>query len=164
MRAITRPARVTKNVSPSFSTAVSNAENPLAASVAVISFTTIRLSDYVGVGNAVWRMLPSDLTLYVRAVHAVVNRLRLKSAIPPEVWERAQAEVPTRARTIPGFHALHIIEVSEYEVVLVVIAETAEALDRIANEIGNTWMRENVIPHLAAPPDRQVGRVVATSD
>lgn len=44
MRATTRPPRVTQNVSPSFSTAVSKAENPLAASVAVISFTA---SDYL---------------------------------------------------------------------------------------------------------------------
>ena len=31
-------------------------------------------------------------------------------------------------------------------------------------EVGNTWMREHVMPHLAGPPDRQIGKVVATSD
>jgi hypothetical protein len=45
MRAIPRPPRVTTKVSPSCSTASSSDEKPRAASVAVISFTGIRLSD-----------------------------------------------------------------------------------------------------------------------
>lgn len=97
-------------------------------------------------------------------MHAVVNRLRLSTPIPPEVWSRAQAEVPARAREVPGFKALHVIEVSDDEVVLVVLADSAETLDRVATEVGNTWMREHVMPHLAGPPDRQIGKVVATSD
>jgi hypothetical protein len=72
--------------------------------------------------------------------------------------------VRSAACTVPGFRALHVIELTDDEVVLVVLADTAEALDRIATEVGNSWMRENVIPHLAAPPDRQIGKVVATSD
>lgn len=97
-------------------------------------------------------------------MHAVVNRLRLSTPIPPEVWARAQEEVPPRARAVPGFKALHVIQVSDDEVVLVVVADSAETLDRVATEVGNTWMRDNVIPHLAAPPERQVGRVVASSE
>jgi hypothetical protein len=97
-------------------------------------------------------------------MYAVVNRLRLSTPIPPEVWERAQAEVPARAREVPGFEALHVIEISDEEIVLVVIADTAETLDRVATEVGNTWMRDNVIPHLAGPPERQTGKVVASSD
>lgn len=97
-------------------------------------------------------------------MYAVVNRLRLSTPIPPEVWERAQAEVPARARQVPGFRSLQVIEVSADEVVLVVLADSAEALDRIADEVGNSWMREHVLPHLASPPERQVGKVVATSE
>lgn len=97
-------------------------------------------------------------------MHAVVNRLKLSGPMPAEVWQRAQAEVPPRARQVSGFKALYVIEAADDEVVLVVVADTAEALDRIADEVGNTWMRENVLPYLAAPPDRQVGRIVATSE
>ncbi len=96
-------------------------------------------------------------------MYAVVNRLRLKSAIPPEVWERAQAELPARAREVPGFEALYVIEVADDEVVLLVVGDTAETLDRVASEVGNDWMTDNVIPHLAAPPDRQIGKVVASA-
>lgn len=97
-------------------------------------------------------------------MHAVVNRLRLSTPIPPEVWARAQAEVAPRAREVPGFQALYVVEVTDEEVVLVIVAESAETLDRVATEAGNAWMREHVLPHLAAPPDRQVGKVVASSE
>ena len=95
-------------------------------------------------------------------MYAVVNRLRLGSPIAPEVWDRAQAELPPRMREIDGFSGFHVIEISPDEVVLVILADTAETLDRIATEVGGAWMRENVIPHLAEPPDRQIGRVVAS--
>ncbi|MGN6473561.1 MAG: hypothetical protein ACTHK4_07935 [Mycobacteriales bacterium] len=97
-------------------------------------------------------------------MHAVVNRLRLSAPIPTEVWSRAQLEVPPLARQVPGFKALYVIETSEHEVVLLVVGDSAETLDRVATEVGNSWMRENVIPYLAEPPDRQVGKVVATSE
>jgi hypothetical protein len=97
-------------------------------------------------------------------MHAVVNRLRLATPIPAEVWSRAQDEVPPLAREVPGFRALYVIEMTDDEVVLLVVGDSAEALDRVASEVGNTWMRENVIPYLAAPPDRQIGKVVASSD
>lgn len=97
-------------------------------------------------------------------MHAVVSRLHLKTPIPPGVWDRAHVEVPALARNVPGFQALHVIEMSDEEVVLVVLADSAEALDRIATEVGNAWMVDNVIPHLAAPPDRQIGTVVASSE
>ena len=97
-------------------------------------------------------------------MYAVVNRLRLKTPIPSDVWERAQDVVPAQAREVPGFRSLHVIEMPGDEVVLVVVADSAETLDRIAERVGNTWMRENVLPHLAEPPDRQVGKIVATSE
>ena len=65
-------------------------------------------------------------------MYAVVNRLQLSTPIPPDVWERAQTEVPAGAREVPGFKALYVIEVTDEAVVLVVVADTAESLDRIA--------------------------------
>lgn len=97
-------------------------------------------------------------------MHAVVNRLSLSTPIPPDVWSRAETEVVASAQQIPGFRALYVIEVSADEVVLLIIGDSAETLDRVATEAGNAWMRENVIPHLAAPPDRRIGKVVASSE
>jgi hypothetical protein len=69
-------------------------------------------------------------------MHAVVNRLRLKAPIPAEVWSRAQVEVPPLARQVPGFKSLYVVELTEEEVVLVVVGDTAETLDRVATEVG----------------------------
>ncbi len=96
-------------------------------------------------------------------MHAVVNRLRLNSAIPPDVWARAQAELPSRTRGIQGVDAFHVFELGPEDLVRIIVAETPETLDRIASEVGNTWMREHVLPHLAEPPSRQIGKVVASS-
>ena len=97
-------------------------------------------------------------------MHAVVNRLRLTPDRPADLWSRAQDEVPARARQVPGFHSVDMIELSATEVVLVVVADSPATLDRIADEVGNAWMRENVFPYLAGPPERQIGEVVVTSD
>lgn len=97
-------------------------------------------------------------------MYAVVNRLRLSTPIPQDVWDRAQTEVPPRAREVPGFKALYVIQVTDDEVVLLVVADSAETLDRVATEAGNAWMRDNVIAHLASPPERQIGKVVASSE
>lgn len=95
-------------------------------------------------------------------MNAVVNRLRLNTTISPDVWQRAETELPTLMKQIAGFETFYAIEVSPDEMVLVIVADTAETLDRIATEVGNSWMREHVAPHLAEPPSRQIGRIVAS--
>ena len=67
-------------------------------------------------------------------------------------------------REVQGFKAFHVIEIDPSEVVLVIVADAAETLDRIASEVGNAWMRDNVLPHLAEPPSRRIGTVLASSD
>lgn len=66
--------------------------------------------------------------------------------------KRAQAELPARMRQIEGFERFHVIEMAPDEVVLVIVADTAETLDRIASDVGDTWMREHVMPHLSRHP------------
>jgi len=38
-----------------------------------------------------------------------------------------------------------------------------DALDQIATEIGSPWMRENVVPLPAGPPERHIGPNIASS-
>jgi hypothetical protein len=96
-------------------------------------------------------------------MQAVVNRLRISSPLAPDVWERAQAELVPRMLAIAGFLGLDVVEMAGDEVVLVLLGEDEDALNRAATQVGNAWMSENVIAHLAGTPDRQIGRVVVTT-
>ena len=39
----------------------------------------------------------------------------------------------------------------------------AEALDRIATEVGSPWLMRTVVPRLAGAPDHQLGPVIAST-
>jgi hypothetical protein len=66
-------------------------------------------------------------------------------------------------RAVKGFRGLEVIQTSEYDVILVILGENVEVLDQIATEIGSPWMRENVVPLLAGPPDRHIGPSIVSS-
>jgi hypothetical protein len=44
------------------------------------------------------------------------------------------------------------------------VIEHDEAIDQMRAEIGDDWMRANIVPHAASPPDRLVGEIVAAFD
>lgn len=96
-------------------------------------------------------------------MHAVINELTLATPIDAEVWERAKTELLPKMQAIAGFHAVHVVELDADKVVLIIIADSAETLDRIATEAGNSFMVEHVIPHLAGPPQRQIGSVALSA-
>lgn len=93
----------------------------------------------------------------------VVNRLRFKEAVDPELFAKAEVELTPLMRAIDGFQDFYAIQSSDNEVILVILGDTAEVLDRIATEVGSPWMMANVVPLLAAPPDRQIGPTVGSS-
>jgi hypothetical protein len=94
---------------------------------------------------------------------AVVNVLRFKDAVDPALFAAAQDELVPMMKAIDGFHAFHVVHSAETEVVLVILGDTLETLDRVATEVGSPWMREYVVPLLSGPPERYVGPVIATS-
>jgi hypothetical protein len=95
-------------------------------------------------------------------VHAVVNRIRLKTPIDPEVFAAAQRELPPRAAQIEGLRAFHLLRSGEHDLIVIVIGDHQEAIERMRTEIGNDWMRAHVIPHAAEPPERLVGEAVVS--
>jgi len=95
---------------------------------------------------------------------AVVNHLHFREAPSPELFARAQAEVVPQARTIKGFRGLHIVQVAPDHVILIVMGDTPEVLDKVATEVGSPWMVANVVPLLTSPPERHVGPLVITTD
>ena len=98
---------------------------------------------------------------YDRPVHVVVNRVRLKEPIDDAVFEAAQREMPARVSEITGIRSFHVARAGDEELLVVIVGDDEDAIDRMRDEVGNEWMRANVVPHAASPPDRVVGEVVA---
>jgi hypothetical protein len=95
-------------------------------------------------------------------MHAVINTLRFRESVDPTLFVRAEHEMaarcaPSRASRASGSSRWRMIQV-----VLVIFADAADVLDRMATELGNTWMGANVAPLLDGPPDRRIGPVIGS--
>jgi hypothetical protein len=95
-------------------------------------------------------------------MHAVVNRLRLAHPIDRSIFEDAQRELPPRAARIEGLRAFHVLQVSDDELLLLIFGDTPDALERMRTEVGNDWMREHIVPHLAGGTERLVAQAVVS--
>ena len=93
----------------------------------------------------------------------VVNHLRFKEAVDPELFASAERELTTQMRAIQGFQGFHVIQTSDTDVILVILGDDVDVLNRLATEVGSPWMTANVVPHLAGPPDRHIGPTIASS-
>lgn len=97
-------------------------------------------------------------------MHAVVNHLTFKEPVPGDLFARGEAELGPAMRAIDGFGGFQVAQVSDTEVVLLIFGADEGVVDRIATEVGSPWMREHIVPLLAAPPDRKVGPVITAVD
>ncbi len=97
-------------------------------------------------------------------MHAVINTLRFKESVDPALFARAEREMADQMRTIEGFQGFRVVQVADDQVVLVIFADAAEVLDRMATELGNTWMGANVAPLLDGGPERRIGPVIGSVD
>ena len=95
-------------------------------------------------------------------MHAVINTLRFKDLVDRTLFMRAQHELADQMRSIEGFQGFRVVQVSDDQVVLVIFADAAEVLDRMAAELGSGWMGANVAPLLDGPPDRRIGPIIAS--
>ncbi len=94
-------------------------------------------------------------------MHAVVNNLRFAQDVDPALFSSMDEVVP-QMQSIAGFVGAHVVQTSSRDVVLVILADSPETLDRVATEVGSPWMLANVVPLLAGPPDRRVGPVLVS--
>jgi hypothetical protein len=94
-------------------------------------------------------------------LRVVVNHLRFKDPLPKAVIDAAE-EVCQRLVEAGGL-AASLIQVDETQAILVLTFPDLETEERIKSEIGGPWMKEHVVPLLAAPTDRSSGVVVAGS-
>ena len=95
-------------------------------------------------------------------MHAVINTLRFKDSVDLAVFMRAEHELADQMRALEGFQGFQVVQVADDQVVMVIFADAAEVLDRMATELGNAWMGANVAPLLDGPPDRRLGPIIAS--
>lgn len=89
-------------------------------------------------------------------MHAVINRLKLATPVDPAVFARAQEELLPQVAEVDGIRAFHLLRASDDELVVLILGDTAQALDDLRDRAGNAWMREHIVPHLAGGTDRVV--------
>jgi hypothetical protein len=94
-------------------------------------------------------------------MHVVVNVLHFSAPVDVSIFTRGMAELETQLHAIDGFGRMQVVHSAPDEAILLITADSAETLDRIATEVGGPWMRANIVPLLASPPDRRLGPVVA---
>lgn len=94
---------------------------------------------------------------------AVVNHLHFKERVDKERFSAAETDLVPQMKAIDGFRALHVVQVGDDHVILIILGDTPEALNKVATEVGSPWLSANIVPLLAAPPERHIGTVIASS-
>jgi hypothetical protein len=95
---------------------------------------------------------------------AVVNHLHFKEPPNPELFSTAESDLTPLMKEIEGFRAFLVVQVGDDHAILLIVGDTPDALNRVATEVGSPWMIANVVPLLAAPPERHIGPIVASSE
>ena len=93
-------------------------------------------------------------------MYAVVNHMKLSRPFDADVIARMNSELMASIATMPGAVNALCVQVADDGIVVVVICESAEALERVHQEVGSPWVGENLKPYLAST-DRGVGPVIA---
>jgi hypothetical protein len=94
-------------------------------------------------------------------LHVVVNHLRLREPVADSTVEALQDGVQLAVDA--GALGARVAKVDERHLILILEVPGAEDADRMAREVGGTWMRENIRPLLAGDTDRSVGEVIASA-
>jgi hypothetical protein len=95
-------------------------------------------------------------------MHAVVNRVPLREPLDEAALAAAQRDLDAQAVRVDGLAGLHVLSIGEHELVVLVFGDDEAALERTRAEMGNTFMREHVMPHADGPPERAIAEVVLT--
>jgi hypothetical protein len=93
-------------------------------------------------------------------MHAVVNHMKLSRPLDDDIIRRMNSEFMPAISAMPGVADALCVHVADDGIVVVVICESAESLQRVHHEVGSPWVRENLTPYLAGT-DRKVGPVIA---
>lgn len=95
-------------------------------------------------------------------MHAVVNHLSFAEPVSSETIRLLREEGLPGIRDA-GCLAGHVVQVGADHLILVLLFPDAETMSEATSSAGSPWMRRRIVPLLAAPTQRSVGEVVATS-
>ena len=93
-------------------------------------------------------------------MHAVVNHMKLSRPLDDAIIERMNSELMANIAKMPGVVNALCVQVADDGIVVVVVCESEDLLERVHQEVGLPWVRENLKPYLAGT-DRKVGPVIA---
>ena len=93
-------------------------------------------------------------------MHAVVNHMKLSKPLDDDIIRRMNSELMANISGMPGVADALCVHVADDGIVVVVLCESAESLERVHQEVGSPWVGENLRPYLAST-DRKVGPVIA---
>lgn len=96
-------------------------------------------------------------------MHAVVNHLSFAEPVTQATIEKFQNDAIPRMREA-GCLGIHVVQVDDRHLILVILFESRDAADRLTETIGSPFMREHVVPLLDQATQRSIGEVVASSD
>jgi hypothetical protein len=96
-------------------------------------------------------------------MHAVVNHMKLGGPLDNDIIRRMNTELMADLVKLPGVaHAL-CVQVADDGIVISVICDSEESLERAHQEVGSPWVGQNLSPYLAST-DRKTGPVIARSE
>ena len=93
-------------------------------------------------------------------MYAVVNHMKLSKSLDDSIIGRMNSELMSDIAKMPGVDNAICVQVSDDGIVVIVMCESAESLERVHQEVGLPWVRGNLTPYLAST-DRKVGPVIA---
>ncbi len=94
-------------------------------------------------------------------MHVVVNHLHFREPVSDATVRSAQAAVVQVVDA--GGLAARVIKVEDTHWILLLEFSSPDDADRVAQEVGGPWMRENIVPLLARGTERSVGEVIAAA-
>jgi hypothetical protein len=93
-------------------------------------------------------------------MHAVVNHMKLAKPLDSNIIDRMSSELMSSLARMPGFANALCVQTADDGIVIIVICESEEALERCHQEVGSPWVGPNLGPYLAST-DRKVGPLIA---
>ena len=93
-------------------------------------------------------------------MYSVVNHMKLSRPLDDDIIDRMNSELMPSIARMPGAVEALCVQVAEDGIVVVVVCESADSLERVHQEVGRPWIGRNLKPYLAST-DRKVGPVIA---
>ena len=80
-------------------------------------------------------------------MYAVVNHMKLSKSLDDSIIGRMNSELMSDIAKMPGVDNAICVQVSDDGIVVIVMCESAESLERVHQEVGLPWVRGIALGH-----------------